>query len=695
LTYAYGQVTFAISPLIRGISLARKILLADDSVTAQNMGRKILADAGYEVIAVNNGSAALKKIAELKPDLVILDVYMPGYSGLEVCQRLKESPETARIPVLLTVGKLEPFKPEEAQRVRAEGFIVKPFEASELLATLSKLEDKVVPRPEPSKPGRFARAIAAAEESGRGGRNEALGTDSSDTGWKSRIGFPKQKTEPEEKVEEEAPAQSPVNRDVSTTVPTPLEKAADRIFKSEDSPGAEAAGSRVDVAAVAPAGLPKDVTPEEVAAIAAAAAQMQMVAKAIQEEHLVPARENSASQVSETQTAATQIAETTSPASIEPASSRAEENISASPSLQVEPVQANSAAAEMEAKPATLADSKESKIESAAGEVAAVEIFRRRKGDASAEETQDVPVTMAATAETVAAASAGASRWTAVSVALEGSEATISLDQEMQKAQAASASAEPASVAPAAAAIASPEPEKISGNEPAMNAAPGEAGPAPVAQLEPAVVASSHSQADAEPVTSAEAAGAVPATAEVAPVERVAEASQAVQLAQTMPEPVAEPVRALEIPEVVEHSPYASQELKSAPEATSGIAETVSASSTSFASVEREAEPAAEPKLDPETVKSTAAAWASWRQVRDTGKGDEAEAQPREYDTPRSAPPDTAAMAVAAGAEQIVQEAAAAAAEGESNVASIVDSVLADLRPKLMEEINRKMSKKK
>ena len=71
--------------------MARKILLADDSVTAQNMGRKILADAGYEVITVNNGSAALKKIAETKPDLIILDVYMPGYSGLEVCQRLKEA----------------------------------------------------------------------------------------------------------------------------------------------------------------------------------------------------------------------------------------------------------------------------------------------------------------------------------------------------------------------------------------------------------------------------------------------------------------------------------------------------------------------------------------------------------------------------------------------------------------------------
>ena len=62
------------------------------------MGRKILVDAGYEVVTVNNGSAALKKIAELKPDLVVLDVYMPGYSGLEVCQRLKESQDSARIP---------------------------------------------------------------------------------------------------------------------------------------------------------------------------------------------------------------------------------------------------------------------------------------------------------------------------------------------------------------------------------------------------------------------------------------------------------------------------------------------------------------------------------------------------------------------------------------------------------------------
>ncbi|HEX7892747.1 MAG TPA: response regulator, partial [Terriglobales bacterium] len=126
--------------------MARTVLLADDSVTAQNMGRRILTDAGYEVITVNNGSAALKKVHESRPDLIVLDVYMPGYGGLEVCQRLKESGETMRIPVLLSVGKMEPFKVDEAKRVRADGHIVKPFEASELLAALTKLEDRIVPQ---------------------------------------------------------------------------------------------------------------------------------------------------------------------------------------------------------------------------------------------------------------------------------------------------------------------------------------------------------------------------------------------------------------------------------------------------------------------------------------------------------------------------------------------------------------------
>jgi CheY-like chemotaxis protein len=655
LTYVNRQVTFAISPRIRGISLARKILLADDSVTAQNMGRKILADAGYEVIAVNNGSAALKKIGELKPDLVILDVYMPGYSGLEVCQRLKESPETARIPVLLTVGKLEPFKPEEAQRVRAEGFIVKPFEASELLATLSKMEDKVVPRAEPSKPGRFARAIAAAEESGRGGAN-------ADNGWKSRIGFPKDKTE-EEKVADETTASG--------------EKTWEKKQKA-GQPAVAAAETNVDLAALAPAGLPKDVTPEEVAAIAAAAAQMQMVVSAIKGES-----QASAPKITEA------LAETASPSSSEPASHPGEVNLPSSPEVPSAGASEVGVEAKTEASPESkIAESKnqESKGEGSkseevkrdsVSEVAPAETYRRRKGDARAEETQDVPVTMAATAESVAATSPGGSRWTAVSVALEGSEAAISLDHEMQKAHAASAAADSASVA------------RVQEAEPVSLA--NSFTPAPAAVEVSAPISNT------EPAKAPELAASSPITAEITPVQAPADPSPTVAFAEStlQPGPVAEPAA------------FAAQESQPRP-----ASEVVAAASSSTVppSAPREeaaaekptAEPAPEPKFDSETVKNTAAAWASWRQVHDTNQGNEvAQAQPKEKETaqPESAPPDTAARAVAAGAEQISQEAAAAVAAAtdgdQSNVASIVDSVLADLRPKLMEEINRKMSKKK
>lgn len=123
--------------------MSLRILFADDSVTAQNMGRKILTEAGYEVVAVSNGAAAVKKIAEQKPDIIILDVYMPGYSGLEVCEKVRGSMETLKTPVLLTVGKMEPYKPEEANRVRADGVIVKPFEASDLLAIVKKFEERI------------------------------------------------------------------------------------------------------------------------------------------------------------------------------------------------------------------------------------------------------------------------------------------------------------------------------------------------------------------------------------------------------------------------------------------------------------------------------------------------------------------------------------------------------------------------
>jgi len=141
---------FATRSLSKGVfDVSLRILFADDSMTAQNMGKKILSEAGYEVVAVSNGAAAVKKIAEQKPDIIILDVYMPGYSGLEVCEKVRGSLETLKIPVLLTVGKMEPYKPEDANRVKADGVIIKPFEASDLLAIVKKFEERIGQMPPP------------------------------------------------------------------------------------------------------------------------------------------------------------------------------------------------------------------------------------------------------------------------------------------------------------------------------------------------------------------------------------------------------------------------------------------------------------------------------------------------------------------------------------------------------------------
>jgi len=133
--------------------------------------------------------------------------------------------------------------------------------------------------------------------------------------------------------------------------------------------------------------------------------------------------------------------------------------------------------------------------------------------------------------------------------------------------------------------------------------------------------------------------------------------------------------------------------MQAAAQPESPVAQPATESSNAFAPIAENSEP----KLDSDAVKTTAAAWASWRQIRDTSKNDqEPQPEPQEPAAPESAPPDSAALAVAAGAEQALQEASSAAPTGNpSDVASIVESVLAGLRPKLMEEITRKMAEKK
>ena len=107
----------------------RKLLLADDSITIQKVVNLTFADEGIEVITAGDGDAAMQKFVETKPDLVMVDVNMPGMDGYRICELIKQDGETKRIPVILLVGSFEPFDEEEARRVGADDYLTKPFQS--------------------------------------------------------------------------------------------------------------------------------------------------------------------------------------------------------------------------------------------------------------------------------------------------------------------------------------------------------------------------------------------------------------------------------------------------------------------------------------------------------------------------------------------------------------------------------------
>src|SRR5207245_9893880 len=97
-----------------------------------------LKDQGIDVVAAGNCGAAVLKISDLRPDLVLADVFMPVRNGYEVCQYVKMDPSLAHIPVILLVGAFDPLDEQEAQRVGADGVLKKPFVPPDPLISMVK-----------------------------------------------------------------------------------------------------------------------------------------------------------------------------------------------------------------------------------------------------------------------------------------------------------------------------------------------------------------------------------------------------------------------------------------------------------------------------------------------------------------------------------------------------------------------------
>jgi CheY-like chemotaxis protein len=623
--------------------LARKILLADDSVTAQNMGRRILADAGYEVVTVNNGSAALKKIAELEPELIVLDVYMPGYSGLEVCQRVKAAPETAAIPILLTVGKLEPFKADEAKRVFADAFIVKPFEATELLAALTKLEEKIVPQ----KTAKAAPAKSAPSK--EAAKKEKPQQTQEDQEWKDRLRI---QATPVRAEEREAPA--------------PIASQFRDIRHEIAAAETDEAISR---------NLPGDVTSEELAAITAAVTaftaesdaayepapvqeselegapveEVQAYAPAEQaaqnHEKSVEAEHDSANEQPEPAEEVAQSEETNFLKSISPwANPALLEEVAAAlkgpateeiEELEEEPEEPEVAAVTASTPADGFTDSDVDAALASLSSLATTDMMSRLHAEEQARQQSLGDVDAQATESlTEEPATIGSTRWIAEEMKLEESEASLVLEEEMQRALAAM-------------------------------------------QL----------QAEAEAIENVPSQSSIEAVAEEVPVEESApvEAVSSIEVPEAQPEEFVAEVATTEVA-----TAEVQEQLNSYAAAASAGAAPVPSYSEPQVNTSSPVETVSEPESrepDPELAE----AWARWRQIRESVASpqfvsqvaDVAAAEISETAQPSEPTPEPTAT-------QVDNSAPDSAA-----IASIVDSVLADLRPRLVAEIAKKMSEKK
>lgn len=109
------------------------VLVVDDNADVVTIVQTILEADGYEALVAYSGVEALTQLAKHKPDLVILDIMMPEMSGLEVLERMRETPSVAQIPVILLTAKTDDEDFLSGYRSGADYYIPKPFTSEQLL----------------------------------------------------------------------------------------------------------------------------------------------------------------------------------------------------------------------------------------------------------------------------------------------------------------------------------------------------------------------------------------------------------------------------------------------------------------------------------------------------------------------------------------------------------------------------------
>jgi DNA-binding response OmpR family regulator len=119
--------------------MAKKILVIEDDPAISRLVDYSLRHEGYEVVTAANGLEGIRKAHHEAPDLVILDVMLPGMDGFEICHRLRSEPDTAQLLILMFSAKAQEVDKKTGLKVGADGYLPKPAAPAEIVSRVAKL----------------------------------------------------------------------------------------------------------------------------------------------------------------------------------------------------------------------------------------------------------------------------------------------------------------------------------------------------------------------------------------------------------------------------------------------------------------------------------------------------------------------------------------------------------------------------
>ncbi|MBU0499662.1 MAG: response regulator [Gammaproteobacteria bacterium] len=126
------------APEEKAVPAKGKILVVDDSKTFQHMVQRILKSEGYESLQALTGEDGIKMAERFRPDLIIMDVVLPGINGFQATRQLKKNLETKHIPVIIVSGNAQATEQFWVLKIGAVDFMTKPFARKDLVAKLEE-----------------------------------------------------------------------------------------------------------------------------------------------------------------------------------------------------------------------------------------------------------------------------------------------------------------------------------------------------------------------------------------------------------------------------------------------------------------------------------------------------------------------------------------------------------------------------